>query len=64
MLPSEMLPLSHNAVNGNGNVIRQGIAFDRVGRRVAFHFLRRHPGDILPCWQAHCGCQVMTAAAL
>ena len=45
MLPSEMLPLDHNAVDGNGNVIRQGIEFDRVGRRVAFHFLRRHPGD-------------------
>ncbi|MDP1575590.1 MAG: phage portal protein [Cypionkella sp.] len=45
MLPSEMLPLNHNAVDGNSNVIRQGIEFDRVGRRVAFHFLRRHPGD-------------------
>ena len=45
MLPSEMLPLNHNAVDGNGNIIRQGIEFDRVGRRVAFHFLRRHPGD-------------------
>ena len=45
MLPSEMLPLSHNSVDGNGNVIRQGIEFDRLGRRVAFHFLRRHPGD-------------------
>jgi len=45
MLPSEMLPLQHNAVDGNGNVIRQGIEFDRVGRRVAYHFLRRHPGD-------------------
>jgi lambda family phage portal protein len=45
MLPSEMLPLNHNATDGNGNIIRQGIEFDRVGRRVAFHFLRRHPGD-------------------
>ena len=45
MLPSEMLPLSHNVVDGNGNIIRQGIEFDRVGRRTAFHFLRRHPGD-------------------
>ena len=45
MLPSEMLPLNHNAVDGNSNVIRQGIEFDRVGRRVAYHFLRRHPGD-------------------
>lgn len=45
MLPSEMLPLNHNTVDANSNVIRQGIEFDRVGRRVAFHFLRRHPGD-------------------
>ena len=26
--------------------IRQGIEFDRIGRRVAYHFLRRHPGDV------------------
>ena len=45
MLPSEMLLLAHNAVDANGNVIRQGIEFDLLGRRVAYHFLRRHPGD-------------------
>ena len=45
MLPSEMLPLGHNAVDANGNMIRQGIEFDLLGRRVAYHFLRRHPGD-------------------
>ena len=45
MLPSEMLPLSHNGSDANGNVIRQGIEFDRIGRRAAYHFLRRHPGD-------------------
>lgn len=45
MLPSEMLPLYHNAIDINGNVIRQGIEFDLIGRRVAYHFLRRHPGD-------------------
>ena len=27
-------------------VIRQGIEFDGIGRRVAYHFLRRHPGDM------------------
>ena len=35
-----------------GNVIRQGIEFDAIGRRVAYHFLRRHPGDMTdprPC---------------
>jgi lambda family phage portal protein len=45
MLPSEMLPLSHNGTDTNGNIIRQGIEFDRIGRRAAYHFLRRHPGD-------------------
>ena len=45
MLPSEMLPLAHNTVDANGNLIRQGIEFDLIGRRVAYHFLRRHPGD-------------------
>src|SRR5512134_4077692 len=45
MLPSEMLPLTRSEVLPGGNVIRQGIEFDRIGRRVAYHFLRRHPGD-------------------
>jgi lambda family phage portal protein len=46
MLPSEMLPLNRNEVAPGGNVIRQGIEFDRLGRSVAYHFLRRHPGDV------------------
>ena len=46
MLPSEMLPLNRNEVMPGGTVIRQGIEFDRIGRRVAYHFLRRHPGDV------------------
>ena len=33
-----------NDVSPDGNVIRQGIEFDAIGRRVAYHFLRRHPG--------------------
>jgi len=45
MLPAEMLPLEQSGVAANGNKIRQGIEFDRIGRRVAYHFLRRHPGD-------------------
>ncbi|TVR80071.1 MAG: phage portal protein [Rhodospirillales bacterium] len=45
MIPSEMLPLSRNEQLSGGNVVRQGIEFDRIGRRVAYHFLRRHPGD-------------------
>ncbi|MFN3727516.1 MAG: phage portal protein [Allosphingosinicella sp.] len=46
MIPSEMLPLSRNEQVAGGSVIRQGIEFDRIGRRVAYHFLRRHPGDV------------------
>ncbi|MDK9720399.1 MAG: phage portal protein [Rhodospirillales bacterium] len=46
MIPSEMLPLSRNETLPSGNLIRQGIEFDRIGRRVAYHFLRRHPGDV------------------
>lgn len=46
MIPSEMLPLSRNEQVAGSNVIRQGIEFDRNGRRVAYHFLRRHPGDV------------------
>ena len=45
MLPAEMLPLDDNRVAANGNAIRQGIEFDRIGRRTAYHVLRRHPGD-------------------
>jgi capsid protein len=46
MIPSEMLPLNRNETTTTGNVIRQGIEFDAIGRRVAYHFLRRHPADV------------------
>lgn len=50
MLPSEMLDLNYtvwaDGTNGApGNIIRQGIEFDPIGRRVAYHFWKRHPGD-------------------
>ncbi len=44
-LPSEMLPIGRTEALGGGRAIRQGIEFDAVGRRVAYHFHRRHPGD-------------------
>ena len=57
--PAEMLLLNHNHLLENGHRIRQGIEFDRIGRRVAYHFLRRHPGDITdPGWPGkRCGCR-------
>ena len=34
-----------NTTAENGNVIRAGIEFDRLGRRVAYHLYRAHPED-------------------
>ena len=48
VLESEMLPYTKNEDAGNGNVIREGIEFDSIGRRVAYHFYRSHPGEIFP----------------
>lgn len=45
LLPSEMLPTFLTMPLDNGNIIRQGIEFDKLGRRVAYHFWRTHPGD-------------------
>ncbi len=45
LLQSEMLPFDKTETAPNGNAIRCGIEFDRIGRRVAYHFRRRHPGD-------------------
>lgn len=45
MLASEMLPVEDNRVLPNGHEVRQGIEFDAIGRRVAYHFWRVHPDD-------------------
>lgn len=46
LLPSEMLPMDKNELLPSGAEIRQGIEFDLIGRRVAYHFYLRHPGDV------------------
>jgi lambda family phage portal protein len=45
LLQSEMLPFEKTGPSPSGNPIRCGIEFDAIGRRVAYHFRRRHPGD-------------------
>ena len=45
LLQSEMLPFEKTGTALSGNRIRCGIEFDLIGRRVAYHFRRRHPGD-------------------
>ncbi|MDD3028832.1 MAG: phage portal protein [Alphaproteobacteria bacterium] len=45
LLEAEMLPLAKTEIGASGNQIRCGIEFDAIGRRVAYHFYRNHPGD-------------------
>ena len=45
LLQSEMLPFEKTEDLGGGRRIRCGIEFDGIGRRLAYHFRRRHPGD-------------------
>lgn len=47
---SEMLPYTKNETAPNGNIIREGIEFDKniPSRRVAYHFYKAHPGELYP----------------
>ena len=45
VLEAEHLPVTLNTTAENGNLIRAGIEFDRLGRRVAYHLYRSHPED-------------------
>ena len=51
LLEAEHLPLTHNETLPNGNIVRAGIEFNSIGRRVAYHFLRSHPGDLALNWR-------------
>jgi len=51
ILESDMCPLLDTDTYTGlpaGNVIRQGIELDQIGRRTAFWFYRNHPGDKVP----------------
>ena len=45
VLEAEHLPTTMNRDLPDGNVIRSGIEFDRLGRRVAYYLYRSHPND-------------------
>lgn len=45
VLEPEHLPLYLNLNLPNGNVVRAGIEFDTLGKRVAYHLYRAHPED-------------------
>ena len=46
LIEAEQVPTHMTQVLANGNVIRQGIEFDGLGRRVAYHMHREHPGEM------------------
>lgn len=45
VLEPEHLPYTLNQDLPNGNVVRAGIEFDTLGRRVAYYLYRNHPND-------------------
>lgn len=45
LIEAEHVPMNVNIPGANGNVVRAGIEFDTIGRRVAYHMYREHPGD-------------------
>lgn len=46
IIPSEMCPIERTQAGQGSNQVRQGIEFNTIGQRVAYHFWRRHPGDV------------------
>jgi lambda family phage portal protein len=45
LLEAEHLPTAETRKLETGNYIRAGIEFNGIGRRVAYHLYREHPGD-------------------
>lgn len=45
LLEADLLADDLRSLPQSGNVIHNGIEFDALGRRVAYHLYRRHPGD-------------------
>ncbi len=45
LLEAEHLPAAETRRLPNGNYIRAGIEFNGIGKRVAYHLYREHPGD-------------------
>lgn len=45
VIEAEQCPANHWTTAPNGNRIKAGIEFDRIGRRVAYWMYREHPGE-------------------
>ncbi|MBR8393497.1 phage portal protein [Burkholderia cenocepacia] len=45
LFEGDLLPMEKNEIVPSGGEIINGVEFDADGRRVAYHLLRRHPGE-------------------
>ncbi len=45
LIEGDQCPTDYNVALSNGNRIRAGIEFDRIGRRVAYWMFKEHPGE-------------------
>ena len=45
VLEAEHVPVTMEHLEPNGNRVKAGIEFDAIGRRVAYHMYRDHPGE-------------------
>ncbi|MBU0994110.1 MAG: phage portal protein [Proteobacteria bacterium] len=45
ILEADHLDESFNTVLSNGNEVRMGIEFNKIGQKVAYHLFREHPGE-------------------
>lgn len=45
VLESEMIPVSKNEILQNGNEIIAGVEFNKIGKIVAYHIHKKHPGE-------------------
>jgi len=45
-LESDFVPVGYNKIRNNGNKIKSGIEFNRLGQRVAYWMYKSHPGEL------------------
>ncbi len=45
VVESEFVPISYNHTLDNGHVIKAGIEFNKLGKRVAYYMHREHPAE-------------------
>lgn len=48
VLEADYLDYSRTGLLDNGNVMRMGVEFNPIGKRVAYWLLKQHPGDATP----------------